>query len=547
MFTWLQTHIQKHHKIVFGVLLVLIIIAFVFTIGNFGGFGGAGAPKTQKREFYGFNLNSQRDTSALRNWTIITFELDGRRLSEDMLGIGVMQRAVSLHLVNQLQIPGPTQEQFQDYLASRPAFQDPATGNFDQNKYTTFLDNFKNNPQMGEDTLVTALSQNFQIEQVREALGGPGYVLPYQAVQEIQRRDTVWSVDIATLKPEDFDPEVAITDEALAAYYEDNQARYETDPKYITEYVMIDAAPLVDQVPEPTPSQLTAHYNRNRARWPKNEDGKTKPLDDIRDQVIESYRQEEAVKLATDAANQLAVALYDASYEGQWAFGDGQLEAYLQKEGYELQSLPPLSEGSLPRNTPFAQPALKQALNLNESRFYSDGLPTDDGAAIIVLKEITGTTIPPLEDIRRRVVADYTRDEERRLFNLKAQELQEQLQTAVNEGQNFVETAKELGLELEEYDDFTLMTRPQEIDQFELSTILEMKQGEVSNLVGFGDLGTIIHIEKKDVPAVDPNSEEVQSQIERMAQYTAQATEAGIFNELIALGDQSLQMEEDQP
>ena len=34
MITWIQTVLQKHHKIVFSILLVAIIIAFVFTIGS---------------------------------------------------------------------------------------------------------------------------------------------------------------------------------------------------------------------------------------------------------------------------------------------------------------------------------------------------------------------------------------------------------------------------------------------------------------------------------------------------------------------------------
>ncbi|MGE9294782.1 MAG: SurA N-terminal domain-containing protein [Puniceicoccales bacterium] len=542
MFTWLQIHIQKHHKIVFGVLLVLIIIAFVFTIGNFGGFGGSGNPQAQKREFYGFNLNSQRDVSALRNWTIITFALDGRRLNEDQLSIGVQQRAVSLYLAEQLQIPGPTQKQFDEYVASRPAFQNPQTGRFDQNTYTMFLDSFQNNPQMGEETLVTALSQNFRIEQVRRAIGGPGYVLPYQAVEEIKMRETVWSVDIAELNREDYNPEIAVTDEALATYYNENKARYETAPRYITEFIEIDADAYTDQVADPSPAQITAHYNRNRAKWSKNEEGQTKPLDDIRDEVSQSYKKQEATKLATDEANKLAVQIYDASYEGQWSFGDGSVEEFLVKQGYEPQPLPPLAQGAIPTDAALPQNALKQALTLNKDRFYSDGLPTDDGAALIILKEITGTTIPPLEEVRERVVADYQRDEKGRQFNLHTEGLQKQLNEAVAAGKSFADTAKELGMTVETFTDFTFMSRPEGIDNWELSALLDMSQGEVSNLVGFGDLGTIMYVSKKDVPDVDPESEEVQAQVERLAQYTAQATEAGVLNELIAQGDKSLEM-----
>ena len=39
MITWIQIALQKHHKVVFSVLLFFIIIAFVFTIGAVPFFG----------------------------------------------------------------------------------------------------------------------------------------------------------------------------------------------------------------------------------------------------------------------------------------------------------------------------------------------------------------------------------------------------------------------------------------------------------------------------------------------------------------------------
>ncbi len=59
MITWIQTVLQKHHKSVFGVLLVAIIIAFVFTIGSVPFFGDSHRTESRKGKlFYGFDLSN---------------------------------------------------------------------------------------------------------------------------------------------------------------------------------------------------------------------------------------------------------------------------------------------------------------------------------------------------------------------------------------------------------------------------------------------------------------------------------------------------------
>ncbi|GHB98204.1 peptidyl-prolyl cis-trans isomerase [Cerasicoccus arenae] len=545
MFTWLQTHIQRHHKIIFGVILVVIIISFVFTIGNFGGFGNPTNQNNGPREFYGFNLNSNRDRTALEQWTLITLALNRQRTSDEAIQYGAMQRAVMLYLANELQIPEPTQQQFQEYVRECMAFKDFRTGEFSQDMYTRFIDGFKNNPNMNEDTLVIALSQNFRMEQVGNAIGGPGYVMPYLAVEEIKRRDSVWSVDLATLERSTFKPEINITDEALDTYYQQNKFRYETKPQFLTEFVSFSGADFLDQVGEPTEADILKFYNSQRAQWPKNEEGATKPLDEIKDEVIAKWKAKQAQQIAIDEANKLAVALYDATYEGKVKQGDESLATFISDLGLTLAPLPAFSSDNLPGNTPIPPAALQQALSLDEKRFYSDGLVTADGGAIIFLKEKSGTTIPPLAEVRAQVVADYSKEEEQRQFNQKGQSLQKELQAAVKEDKNFAETADSLGLVVESYADFTMAAPPEGLDNFELSTINDMSQGEVSNMVGFGDIGTVIYVKKLEVPEVTAESPDVVAEMSQLTGRIAQATESSILNELIAIGSQKLEATEE--
>jgi len=544
MFTWLQTHIQKHHKIVFGVILVVVIVAFVFTIGNFGGFGNPVNPNERAANFYGFNLNSQRDNQYLEQGTLISMQLNRERLDEDAFQRNKLARAVKLYLASELEIPAPTKEQFDEYVIARPAFMDFRTGNFNQSQYTQFLDGLKNNARIAEETLIDTLNQDYRIAQVDAALSGPGYVLPYQAVEVLKRQDTVWSIDVAELLREDFKPEINVTDEALQAYYEENKARYETAPMVSAEYVLFPADEVLDQVSEPTQTQLTAYYNQNRAQWPKDEEGKTVPMADIEDIVAAEWKQAEAKKIAVDQANQLAdIELYDAVYNGTVKQGDGSLKTFMDARNMELRALPPFSSTEMPATSPLKPTALRQALNLSSERFFTNGITVDNGAVIIFVKGMSETTIPPLADVRDRVVREYKADEEQRQFNMAGEENQKKLQAAVDAGKSFVDEAKALGLTVQSFDDFKMTDKPEGVDNFVMQTIEGMDQGEVSNLVGFGDIGTIVYVEKRDAPEIDLNSEEVLNLVAQLTDSSARATRMSIVNELITIGDEKLQAE----
>lgn len=544
MFTWLQTKIQKHHKIVFGSILVVVIIAFVFTIGNFGGFGNPVNPNERPANFYGFNLNSQRDNSYLEQGTMISMQLSGQYITEDAFQRNKLARAVKLYLANELSIPGPNDEQFKEFLGTRPAFQDRRTGQFSQSQYTTFIDNMENNARISKETLSDTISQDFRIAKVDEALGGPGYVMPYQAVEVIKRRDTVWSIDVAELKREDFKPDIQVTDEALQAYYEENKARYETAPMISAEYILIPAEEVIDQVAEPTQTQLTAYYNQNRAKWPKDEEGKTTPLADIEDVVAAEWKQPEAAKIAVDQANKLAdIELYNAVYSKDVKQTGDSLQNFLTQHGHQLQPLPPFSATEMPTDAPVPQKALRQALALDDQRFFTNGIATDDGAVIVFVRGMSETTIPPLDEVRERVVQEYKADEEQRQFNLVGQENQKKLQAAVDAGKSFTDEAQALGMTVDSFEDFKADQPPEGIDNFILQTIEGMDQGEVSNLVGFGDVGTIVYVKQRDIPEVDSGSEEVQQLISQLTSGAARATRMSIVNELIAVGDEKLQAE----
>ena len=95
MISWIQTIIQRHHKWLFGALLIVIIVAFVFTVGAVPGIGNPNRSE-YTRNFLGFNLSSQQVQQELVRGVELTAILTGRDPRQLDYDSAIKQRAVML-------------------------------------------------------------------------------------------------------------------------------------------------------------------------------------------------------------------------------------------------------------------------------------------------------------------------------------------------------------------------------------------------------------------------------------------------------------------
>ena len=124
MITWIQTVLQKHHKSVFGVLLVAIIIAFVFTIGSVPFFGDRYRTGGQKgKVFYGFDLSNESTLAQLQNSAYFEMIFEGvQPQSEAQFTQYVLRQAYLRNLANELGMTRVSQADLEAYIQSSPLF-----------------------------------------------------------------------------------------------------------------------------------------------------------------------------------------------------------------------------------------------------------------------------------------------------------------------------------------------------------------------------------------------------------------------------------------
>ncbi len=533
----LQTKFQKHHKIIFFVMLAIIIVAFVFTIGAAPGIGGE--TQTARQEFFGHNLASPREMTEIAEAAQLSLRIEYGQTQIDQRQFEnyVFERLTLLGLADRLGIPGPTDEQFPTYITSLRGFQN-AQGTFDPDIYNDFIDEIDANPTMSEDDVGLVLEDNFRIAQVREILGGPGYILPTEVRLQLERNQTVWSVDLAKFDIGGFEADVQPTDEQLQQFYEENSFRYERAPRTDFAYVVFESANYVDQVPAPKEEELKAYFERNRNQFTppapaENAENQTETpevtLDDVRDQVTQSVRMASASRLASRAASDFAYALF----ENKARQGTDEFQNLINSFNAELKEAPPASANEFPAELGFPRAVQQEVFRLNEDRHFSDPLALRNDYIVLVFQETLPAYVPPLEEVRDQVAADFINEEERRLLAERAEEIRASIVEKVKNGQPFAEAAQAEGLEVTSADSFTRMTAPSEVPPAVSARLTEFKQGEVSTMIPVQDAGYFVHIRDRQVPEIDPESDEFASTAENLKSLSSMASQNYVLQEVM--------------
>ena len=171
MITWIQIVLQKHHKVVFSILLVAITIAFVFTIGSVPFLGDRNRYEVSKQDFYGFDLSNQNVVSYLSTYAAYDAILAGARPDDTF----IYKQAYLRYVAKNLGIKQVGQKELDAYIQNSPVFMGK-DGKFDNNAFKQFVAQ-RVATGMPEEALTQILSENAMLNMVGSILSGPGYIL----------------------------------------------------------------------------------------------------------------------------------------------------------------------------------------------------------------------------------------------------------------------------------------------------------------------------------------------------------------------------------
>jgi peptidyl-prolyl cis-trans isomerase D len=526
MISWIQRNFQQHFKWLFLALLAVVIISFVFITNASSGLGQT-SKQTPSRLFFGVNLGSPEESQRLMNDAGLSVQLHGLQIrSEKQFEQYVYQRQAALHLASELNLPAPTDEQIIAQVQTLQVF--TTEGKFDAKRYAEFRDTLKTNPQIKEADVSRVIADDVTYNQVLKLLSGPGYVLPSDVQNQLNRIDATWTLEAVTVDYNGFKPALAVTDEALAQYFEYNGDRYEIGAKVGVSYIDFPASAYVDRVTT-TEEGLQAYYEANKARFAK--DGADFAA--ARAQVTLAYKLDRARTFAAAAAADLAVALYDAKAT------PATVEAQLATRKLSAKRLAPFNAESVPAELGGKSIAATEALKTGPERIISDPVDTGHGAALLIWNESVAARKPALAEVKDRVTADYLESEKRKRFAEAGRTLRTALEARLKAGDTLEKAVAASSavipakLTTKSWPAFTLTTPPQDLDYSVYSAIDGLNKGELSQMITSGEQGLIVYAADKKLPAADTTSTKFTDTRARIAAYTASRNGGAVLAALV--------------
>ena len=539
MISWIQRTFQQHFKWLFLALLILVIVSFVFITNASSGFGHV-AKQAPARPFFGINLGSAEDTKELVRDATLSAQLHGMQLrNEAQFQQYALQRVAALHLAAELNLPAPSTEELTRHIQTLRMFAG-ADGQFDAKRYAEFRDTLKTNPQLRESDVTRVIAGDVTYQQVLKLLAGPGYVLPSDVQQQLNRADTTWTLEAVTIDIPSFKPTIAVTPEALTKFMEFNAGRYEISPKVGVSYIDFPAAAFADKVSF-TEASLRAYYDANSARFLKPLSDKPAPASTpdadfaaARKQVEDAYKAERSMALANAAASDLAVALFDGKVTA------ASLDAFLTARKLSRKSLAAFNAESLPSELGTNRQVAEEALKTGPQRLFSDPVETGRGAAILVWNETLPARQPALAEVKDRVTADFTESEKRKRFSEAGVALRSALEARLKAGDTLAKAVAACAasipakLDTKSWPAFTLAKPPQDLDYSIYNAIESLPKGALSPMVTTVEQGLIVYAADKKLPSAEPTSPKFTEMRTRLAAYTASRNGSEVLSELVS-------------
>lgn len=519
MITWLQTFFLKHNKWLFGGLLIVIIVTFVLTIGPQSFFGSGSGASKRSLQFHGYDLASETDQRTIAQHAEISSFLNPElQIGRDQVMNYAYIRIAALGMANKLGIPEPSDENLKTFIQSLRAFQDPTTNTFSADTYQRMMDLVDNSGRFETNIMGKVLREDYRIAEVRQALGGPDYTLPFEVDQAFIDAKSNYAVSLLHFDLDAFNPPIVATEDALRDFFEQNPARYEIDEQISVTALKFTGETYLSEIDDPEGDVLEAYFAANKAKYqtPATEtDAEGEPaetpevlLEDVLEAVIADWKDEQAITLAARKCEQFSIQLWQQKVEAQ----SPEYEAMLEEFAVEQLAVPAYSRQDIPRTTglPFQLFESVWAYANNSSRYFSDLASTNDGAALLVINEVIDARQPAFEEVTESVRDDYMESEKRRLFAEKGKELRDQLLASIQD-KDLATLAEELELELSEIDPFNGDRVPFSLRRNQLwEQVQFLEPGEMTPMIINDNRGTFAYLSEKALPELDPEAEDYQ-------------------------------------
>jgi peptidyl-prolyl cis-trans isomerase D len=404
--------------------LVLMAVPFVFFGINYDFVGGGYAAKVEGVEISTAQLENEYQAELARYaefGTDLPAELRSL-VRQGTLNNLVRETLVNVHVAEQgYRI---SDQMVTDFIQRVPEFQ--VDRKFSKDRYYQWLEERGLTPQRFEESQREAL----RLQQFQRGLAGTAFVTPAEYRRYLNLYGEQRRAAIATFDAETFAEDVEISDEAVAAYYDDNPAEFQTPESADVDYIEIDRGELRAQA-DITEDELQEYYVQSTNRYLQDERRQARhiliPFGEDRNAAEE---QAQSLAARAKAGEQFEDLARQYSGDGGTAAQGGDLGMVLKSQmpGALGDEIFAMSEGEI-----------------------SGPVESEFGFHIIRLDAIEAGGPLPLDQVRAELETELRDLEAEEAF----QELQRVVSDALFDAQSLEQIAATAGLEVQSADGLT--------------------------------------------------------------------------------------------
>ena len=522
MITWLQNATSKHHRIIFGFLLVVIVVSFVFY-----GFAGRGALSSGSSMYQGVDLNDPSVRARFRDATFFA-QMTGRRMNEN----GLVQRVAELSLADSLGIPSPSVVEIRRFANEMTTGPDGKSAD-GLNKFVEFAAKQLNvSDDETRARFEAYIVDTWRIQKAISTLAGSGHATSSQIKRILDRERTNWTVDVATFSAAGFKPEIKVDDAKVKESFTVNIENYRLPPQVAVTAVTITPS-VADTAPVSDDEIINMGYNQ--AEKFKFETGKVKEQALAKRAELEKFVR--ADRAITNLAGQISDELAEKFAIDTAKADSKELAAWIKAKNAKVTVIPSFEVINPPTVAKIPAEALRVAGELNEKEWRTEVYRSEEGATFILLNVRTADRLPTYEEAKIKAVENWKKSQLNRLLAEEVAKVGKALQADIAAGKSFTDSAKAHKLVLSSPAAFSIYSLPEALKGADANT------GPLIEAAGVGKLTSAIRVAngdhvfirpaKKDLTEDKTNAEEARMFVQRVSQRNAYFTGIGLVQEVV--------------
>lgn len=509
--TWLNGATRKHHRIIFAFLLVVVAVSFVFYGSGQG--GGLG----QHPRYLGVDLYNPRSVERHEDALRLGGAPSDPRQHTLEICLGIARK----HLADQLNLPQPAEAEVQErlrLLVGGRGAEAPDAKAFEA-LFSAVQQRLGCNRAEALSRLQVVIEDTLRWERAAALLAGPGHASAAAIRKVIEDTTARWTVEVAQLDAATFAPAIADDLAKARAHFAANAESHRI-PARLTLRAATFPAPAGNAARPVTDEEAMTHAY-NFATELGIAPGKV-------EEALKTRRAEIEGRVRARAATEEAAARIGDDLAERFPGpkpAAAALEAWLKSQGATVRDLPAFDAGSeTEKSMPGIPPAaLEAAAALGGEGWHTDVYATTAGPLLLLVQDRVPSRLPGFEEVRDKALAGWREAERGRLLILRANEAGKTLATAVDQGKDFAETARGLGLTvLPAPTPFTEADTPETLRGLNLPTLAVLSEtavGKVGSPLRVAGGGfAFLRVVKREAPPVDTAGESfrrVLAQVER--------------------------------